>query len=49
VRGHTILLVTHEAKLAARCPRAIRLMDGRVVGDGPGSQIGAVGARVVPA
>ena len=48
-RGHTILLVTHEAKLAARCPRAIRLMDGRVVGDGPGSQIGAVGARVVPA
>jgi putative ABC transport system ATP-binding protein len=49
-RGHTILLVTHEAKLAARCPRAIRLMDGRVVGDGPGSQIGALGAaRVVPA
>jgi putative ABC transport system ATP-binding protein len=49
-RGHTILLVTHEAKLAARCPRAIRLMDGRVVGDGPGSQVAAVGgARVVPA
>ena len=49
-RGHTILLVTHEAKLASRCPRAIRLMDGRVVGDGPGSQIGTVGgARVVPA
>ncbi|HSN92973.1 MAG TPA: ABC transporter ATP-binding protein [Anaeromyxobacteraceae bacterium] len=49
-RGHTILLVTHEAKLAARCPRAIRLMDGRVVGDGPGAHIGAPGgARVVPA
>jgi len=40
-RGHTILLVTHEPRLAARCPRAIRLSDGRVVGDGP--------ARVVPA
>ena len=41
-RGHTLLLVTHEALLAARCPRAIRLMDGRVVGDGPGSEIAAV-------
>ncbi len=38
-RGHTILLVTHEPKLAARCPRAIRLMDGRVVADGPGQQV----------
>ena len=41
-RGHTLLLVTHEARLAARCPRAIRLMDGHVVGDGPGSEIAAV-------
>jgi putative ABC transport system ATP-binding protein len=49
-RGHTILLVTHEARLAARCPRAIRLMDGRVVGDGPGSQVATLGlARAVPA
>ena len=49
-RGHTIVLVTHEPKLAARCPRAIRLMDGRVVGDGPGSEIAALGAaRAVPA
>ncbi|MBL8911192.1 MAG: ABC transporter ATP-binding protein [Archangium sp.] len=37
--GHTIVLVTHEPKLAARCPRAIRLSDGKVVGDGPGAQI----------
>jgi putative ABC transport system ATP-binding protein len=37
--GHTIVLVTHEPKLAARCPRAIRLMDGRVVSDGPGLQL----------
>jgi putative ABC transport system ATP-binding protein len=43
-RGHTILLVTHEARLASRCPRAIRLMDGRIVGDGPGAQVASAGA-----
>jgi putative ABC transport system ATP-binding protein len=43
-RGHTILLVTHEPRLAARCPRAIRLSDGRVVADGPGREIAALGA-----
>jgi putative ABC transport system ATP-binding protein len=43
-RGHTIVLVTHEPRLAARCPRAIRLSDGRVVGDGPGPDIAALGA-----
>ena len=43
-RGHTILLVTHEPRLAARCPRAIRLSDGRVVADGPGPEIAALGA-----
>jgi putative ABC transport system ATP-binding protein len=37
--GNTIVLVTHEPKLAARCPRAVRLSDGRVVGDGPGPEI----------
>ena len=37
--GHTIVLVTHEPKLAARCPRAVRLSDGKVVGDGPGAQV----------
>jgi putative ABC transport system ATP-binding protein len=36
-RGHTLVLVTHEPRLAARCPRAIRLSDGRVVADGPGA------------
>ena len=47
-RGHTIILVTHEPRLAARCPRAIRLTDGRVVGDGPGTEVAALGtARVV--
>ncbi|MBK9518658.1 MAG: ABC transporter ATP-binding protein [Anaeromyxobacter sp.] len=43
-RGHTIILVTHEAKLAARCPRAIKLMDGRVLGDGPGAEVAALQA-----
>jgi putative ABC transport system ATP-binding protein len=49
-RGHTILLVTHEPRLAARCPRAIRLSDGRVVADGPGPEVAALGtARAVHA
>ncbi|HET8725836.1 MAG TPA: ABC transporter ATP-binding protein [Anaeromyxobacteraceae bacterium] len=42
-RGHTILLVTHEPKLAARCPRAIRLSDGKVVADGPGADVASLG------
>ena len=49
-RGHTIILVTHEPRLAARCPRAIRLMDGRIVGDGPGAEAaGAPGPQAVSA
>ncbi len=42
-RGHTIILVTHEPKLAARCPRAIRLMDGHIVADGPGREVALLG------
>jgi len=42
-RGHTIVLVTHEPRLAARCPRAIRLMDGRIVADGPGREVALLG------
>ena len=37
--GHTLVLVTHEPRLAARCPRAVRLSDGRVVADGPGPEV----------
>jgi putative ABC transport system ATP-binding protein len=29
--GNTIIIVTHEPAVAAQCPRAIRLLDGRVV------------------
>ncbi|MBM4320467.1 MAG: ABC transporter ATP-binding protein [Deltaproteobacteria bacterium] len=41
--GHTICLVTHEPRLAARCPRAIRLRDGRIVADGPGREVAYLG------
>ncbi|QSQ25592.1 ABC transporter ATP-binding protein [Pyxidicoccus parkwayensis] len=37
--GHTLVLVTHEPKLAARCPRAIRLSDGEIVADGAGREV----------
>jgi putative ABC transport system ATP-binding protein len=37
--GHTILIVTHEPAIAARCPRAIRIFDGKIVADGKGSAI----------
>ncbi len=37
--GNTLVLVTHEPKLAARCPRAVRLSDGKVVADGKGSDV----------
>jgi putative ABC transport system ATP-binding protein len=39
--GHTIVLVTHAAHLAAHCPRAVRLTDGAVVADGPGVEVAA--------
>jgi putative ABC transport system ATP-binding protein len=34
--GNTIVIVTHEPLIAAQCPRAIRMADGRVIDDGPG-------------
>jgi putative ABC transport system ATP-binding protein len=39
--GNTIVLVTHEPAIAARCPRAIRLSDGQIVHDGPGVEVAA--------
>jgi putative ABC transport system ATP-binding protein len=36
--GHTIIIVTHEADIAARCRRIIRLNDGRIVADDPVKQ-----------
>lgn len=38
-QGNTIVIVTHEPSIAAQCPRAIRMRDGVVVADGPGSEV----------
>ncbi len=41
--GATILVITHDRDLAARLPRRIELLDGRIVGDsaGPGAPVPA--------
>ena len=33
-RGTALILITHDAALAARCDRAVRLVDGRIAEDG---------------
>ena len=37
-QGQTIVLVTHEPDIAARCRRVVRLRDGRVESDRPGDR-----------
>jgi putative ABC transport system ATP-binding protein len=37
--GNTLILVTHEPSIAAQCPRAIRMSDGKIVADGPGRDV----------
>ena len=41
--GNTILIVTHEPSVAARCPRAIRIVDGKILADGPGEEVAYLG------
>ena len=48
-RGNTIVLVTHEPKLAAKCPRAVRIVDGLVIADGPGRQVALANAEALGA
>ena len=37
-QGATIVVITHEHEIAARFPRQIRLLDGRIVSDNGRSQ-----------
>ena len=48
-KGNTIVLVTHEPKLAARCPRAVRIVDGVVIADGPGRDVAMANAEAMGA
>ncbi len=48
-KGNTIILVTHEPKLAARCPRAVRIVDGLVIADGPGREVALANAEALGA
>jgi len=42
--GHTILIVTHDPAIAGRCPRVIRIRDGKIAADGPGETAAQAGA-----
>lgn len=35
-QGHTLVVVTHDEKVAARCSRIVRLTDGQIVSDSAG-------------
>ncbi len=48
-KGNTIVLVTHEPRLAARCPRAVRIVDGLVIADGPGREVAMANAEAMGA
>ncbi|OYY78063.1 MAG: ABC transporter ATP-binding protein, partial [Rhizobiales bacterium 35-66-30] len=40
-RGTTLVLVTHDAALAARCGRTVRLRSGRIKADSAQSKVTA--------
>jgi putative ABC transport system ATP-binding protein len=35
--GNTVIVVTHEAEVAGRAERILRMLDGRIVSDTPGT------------
>jgi putative ABC transport system ATP-binding protein len=39
--GLTLVVVTHDAEIAARARRVIRLADGEIVGDSPSAVTGS--------
>jgi putative ABC transport system ATP-binding protein len=40
--GATIIMITHDGDLAARLPRQVHVLDGRIISDdGPGSFAGS--------
>ena len=48
-RGMTMLLVTHDISLAARCTRQIRVRSGEIVGDSAVANAGDAAAQMVSA
>jgi putative ABC transport system ATP-binding protein len=48
VAGRTVIIITHEADVAAHAKRVIRLSDGRVVSDTRQSPLAALPPRFVP-
>jgi putative ABC transport system ATP-binding protein len=40
-RGRTIVLITHDKEIAARAPRRVTILDGRITTDSARSQVGA--------
>jgi lipoprotein-releasing system ATP-binding protein len=45
-KNTTLVIATHDQKIAARAPKVIRLVDGKVAADGKESQIGLVGENM---
>lgn len=44
-QGRTLVMVTHDADVAARCSRIVRVSDGRIVADSAAASLSSGGAR----